>query len=333
MVRLVQKTENRELVFPDLYGLFTGGTVMRSWIVILAFAGLVGCEGGCNGGTTTPPGGSGSGTTTAPASSGSGTTTAPAQKELTILFDGLVTYVQDSDGDGVTVLLVDSRTDRAGDDIPVHVPIVTFDSSNGEVLNEVPWVLSREDIEIKLEPSPAPNHLDVDPNVWNWTGSLSQITGSAIKPTILNMGNAPNEVVARVRLEHGRLEVDSRPGAIYDKTATFATAGGTPHPGGYSTPKVALLLKYTVKANDITLNSYPLGGLGGPAVKRSFSPNAQTLRVLVGNIPALPEHGDMGVDKHFARFYGLLSTPPADPYLPKFSRPAVGTRVCMGGGG
>jgi hypothetical protein len=251
------------------------------------------------------------------------------------LFEGLVTYVQDADGDGVTVLLVDSRLDEPGDNIPVHVPVVTFDSSNGEALNEVPWVLNKEDIEIKLDPPPATNHLDVHPNVWAWTGSMSQLTGvpSAIKPSVLDMNTAtpPTEVVARVRLEHGTLEVDPRPEAVANGPVIFK-AGATTHPS-YSTAKVALLLKYTVRADKITILAHEMGKMSQGNPRRGFEPTAQSLRMFVGNVPALTDlHGSGGTDHHFARLYKLVSTPPPNLFLPNFPFPGVGTRVCMGGG-
>ncbi len=302
---------------------------MKHWLAPLVIAGLASVfQSGCTG-TRKPDGQSEQEKSIGP-------------KKLTMSFQGLVAYVKDDVGDGVTVLLVDSRTESP--EIPAHIPLMTLDSSDGKVKYEVPLVLNGEDIEIGLDPPPATKHLDVDPDVWGWTGSLSKITGRAIKPEILDMTNAPNEVVARVRLEHGTLEVDGREGGVLDSTARFKTAAGAELPA-YSTAKVALLITYTVEAgNKITIKMHPKGKMNENKPTRTIDLSAQNLRVAVGNIAAKFHEENDNKDHHFARLYDLVSPGPPVLFFPHFfpngpggprevGPGGVGSRACMGGGG
>jgi hypothetical protein len=268
-----------------------------------------------------------------------------SKKKLTMFFEGLIAYVQDADGDGVTVLLVDSRTERPdGAGVPAHIPLMTLDSSGGnDATIEVPMVLDREDIVIELNPQPAKLHLDVDDDVWEGTASLSKLTGSVVRPEMLKLTNDPKEVVARVRLEHGKLEVDRRSGGVLQGPVKFKPANGDEHKT-YKTKEAALLYKYTVNADDIVVKTYPIGKINDAPPNRVFDLSTlsmRNLRVTVGNIAA-KYHGDQKTDHHFVRLYDLVYPyPPSQKlFLPRFPDPrdeegpgGVGTRACMGGGG
>jgi hypothetical protein len=277
----------------------------------------------------------------------------PTTKKVTILFEGLMAYVDTADH-SVWVILPDARdpgadmgvggTPAAGEgtaeaagggaavagaDVPAHLPMVFFSGPAEQLANEVPWILDNE--EIHFDSDQLSGAVDVDSDVWDGLASLSSLApGNSIDSSLTAddpAGIPDGKAVARLHLKGGKLTVDSRDEAVYDDQVEFKTLAGTASP--YTTPSAALLLRWEAEVQDITFRATRF--LNGDET-HSFVPTAEEVRGFIGNLPVIAGHGLLGKDEHFADLYSLMTGAVAQEYVPHYDTGGIaGSRVCMGG--
>jgi hypothetical protein len=251
------------------------------------------------------------------------------QKKVTLLFEGLMVYIDDTDG-SVWVILPDARdpVNDATGHIPAHLPMVFFSGPDGQVENEIPWILDLEEIHIDSELTGAVN---VDSAVWDGLASMSALSGGAnqLHPSLKDAAQTPYQSVARLHLKGGKLTVDPRDEATYDAQVDFKTLANEPHPGPYTTPNAALLLRWEAEVESITFRATQFA-TGNQT--HYYEPPMNEVRGYIGNLPVYGGHGLTGTDEHFGDFYSLMTSAVPKLYLPQFNPGGiVGSRVCMGG--